>query len=226
MVSTSASDLGGPISISRDSLLRVPPRPNLADYAPILLPAGDAIVWTDENRPVPAHGLAGQGLDFVVTRALSEVLKAEPTGQAVEGLRRAFLELYNGAPKGAQIAVLTAVGIGSLGYAVSNLDSIIASLGNSTFSIDVPVELLGIRGVKLSLQIALNQFNPSVSAIVLQLSQVFGGTLTATASIPTRTVNLGWVLAENLVPGLNLAIQVNGIGSATPSAGVQVQLSF
>lgn len=219
--STSASDLGGPISVGGGRrIIEVPPPRNLADLAPLRLSQPEAVVVT---RPRPELGLGGQLVDLATKQALQRLLGAEPTGEAIKVLRDEIIELYNDAPRGVQYAVIGAVSLGAVAYAVGNADQLLQQLGNSTFSVDLPVGALGIEGVKLTVQVSLDDFNPRLSSVMLQLSNVFGGTLVVDHSIDFNVTNLAW----QLIHGAEFVqLRVNGLGTPNPSVGASFRITF
>lgn len=219
-ISTSASDLGGPIAVSRPLVLEGYPRRDLAEYGPILRHRPTLVFRT---RPIPELGLGGQFVDFATRQALQTLLGAEPTGQAIEVLRNELIAAFNDAPRGTQYAVIGFVGIGSLAYCVANAAALLESLGNSKFSIEVPVEALGLEGVKLTLQIALDDFRPRLGGVILQLSNVFGGELRIASDF--RAGSIHWRRAIAAGNGF-FRLQLDGIGAGSTRFKADLRMTF
>lgn len=175
------------------------------------------------TRPKPENGLGGELVDFAAKQALQKLFGGEPTGQAIKVLRDELIRLYNDAPRGTQYAVIGAVGVGVLAHTITNIDEVLEQLGNATYDIRVPVQVLGIEGVKLTMQVALDDFNPRLSQVVLQLSNVLSGTLTVKHNLDRNATDLGWTLIE----GTHVfRVNVGGLGTANPSVGANLKITF
>lgn len=152
---------GGPVEMHLD------PSP-MYDLPTIPAPR---LVIVDIPRP---RSLSCRVVDKGVEAALGSLLRVPEAREARRMLADKAITMCNEMSDEAQVAVATMIVVGAGTYVAMNHKEIVDKLGDSTFSVPMPIGRLGVDG-KLQIKVQLQDFKPAGGRLEYSYDRKLGG---------------------------------------------------